>query len=298
MSEPDPKNETQDDGYQIALPEFEGPLDLLLHLVKKHELDILQIPIAFITDQYLKMLDIMRQLNLDVAGEYLLMAATLAHLKSRELVPPDPNELAAVDDEDDEDGLDPRQELIRRLLEYQKYKEAAHQLGERPVVGRNVWPRGASAEDVAGVHVLPGGAPLAEVPVFRLIESLERVLSRAKISLAHDVVVDRMSITDKINELVDRLTSEGTFSFESCFAFVEGRTAVSYEQVKYEVVVTFLAILEMTRLKLVRLTQADPDGQIYVSQSSSHGDGHGPGELGDLKERAAEVLKKTDEEYK
>src|SRR5262249_43828142 len=100
-------------GYQIELPEFEGPLDLLLHLVKKHELNILDIPIAFITDQYLKMLDLMRQLNLDVAGEYLLMAATLAHLKSRELVPPDP--LEQVEEAgDDEDELDPRQELIRR----------------------------------------------------------------------------------------------------------------------------------------------------------------------------------------
>src|SRR5439155_2583347 len=115
-------------GYQIELPEFEGPLDLLLHLVKKHELSILDIPIAFITDQYLKMLDLMRQLNLDVAGEYLLMAATLAHLKSRELVPPDPSEIAEAADEDEDEGLDPRQELIRRLLEYQKYKEAAGQL--------------------------------------------------------------------------------------------------------------------------------------------------------------------------
>jgi segregation and condensation protein A len=268
--------------YQIELPEFEGPLDLLLHLVKKHELSILDIPIAFITDQYLKMLDLMRQLNLDVAGEYLLMAATLAHLKSRELVPPDPTEQAEAEAEDD-DGLDPRQELIRRLLEYQKYKEAAQQLGDRPVVGRNVWSRGSSAEDAAGVHVLPGGAPLAEVPVFKLIESLERVLSRAKVAFTHDVVVDRMSITDKINELVDRLDREGTFTFESCFAFVEGGMPI--DNMKYQVVVTFLAILEMTRLKLVRLTQAEA-GEIYISQSGE-----------DVKQRAAEVVAKT-EDYK
>jgi segregation and condensation protein A len=271
-----------EEAYQIALPEFEGPLDLLLHLVKKHELNILEIPIAFITDQYLKTLDLMREANLDVAGEYLLMAATLAHLKSRELVPPDP--LAEGETEaDEEDGLDPRQELIRRLLEYQKYKDAASKLGDRPVVGRNVWPRGASAEEVAGIHVLPGGAPLAEVPVFKLIESLERVLSRAKVAFTHDVVVDRMSITDKINELVDRLDKEGTFTFESCFAFVESGAA-SYDNLKYQVVVTFLAILEMTRLKLVRITQADADGGIYISRAAA-----------DLKERAAEA--KT-EEYK
>jgi len=270
--------------YKVELPDFEGPLDLLLHLVKKHELSIVDIPIAFITDQYLKMLDVMRQLNLDVAGEYLLMAATLAHLKSRELVPPDPSEQLEADNAEDEEGLDPRQELIRRLLEYQKYKEAAQQLGDRPVVGRNVWPRGTSAEDAAGVHVLPGGAPLAEVPVFKLIESLERVLSRAKVNFTHDVVVDRMSITDKINELVDRLDQEGTFTFESCFAFVEG--GLDYAQVKYQVVVTFLAILEMTRLKLVRITQADGAHEIYISQAAA-----------DVKQRAAEVVTKT-EEYK
>lgn len=252
--------------YQVALPEFEGPLDLLLHLVKKHELDILEIPIAFITDQYLRMLDLMRSLNLDVAGEYLLMAATLAHLKSRELVPPDPAAAAAeAAAEDEEEGIDPRQELIRRLLEYQKFKDAAGKLGDRPVTGRNVWPRGASAEDVAGLRVLPGGAPLAEVPVFRLIESLERVLSRAKVTFTHDVVTDRISITDRINELADRLEREGAFSFESCFAFVEEGGTLG--TLKGQVVVTFLAILEMTRLKMVRLTQTDVESPIYITRA-------------------------------
>ena len=271
--------------YKVELPEFEGPLDLLLHLVKKHELDILDIPIAFITDRYLQMLDVMRSLNLDVAGEYLLMAATLAHLKSRELVPPDPAEEAALADEDDEEGLDPRQELIRRLLEYQKFKDAGNQLAGRPVTGRNVWPRGASAEDVAGLHALPGGAPLAEVPVFRLIESLERVLSRAKVTFTHDVVTDRISITDRINELVDRLESEGSFSFESCFAFVED-AAQTQLAVKGQVVVTFLAILEMTRLKMVRLTQADVGSPIYITKAGA-----------DLKVQA-EALRERPEEYK
>jgi segregation and condensation protein A len=274
--------------YKVELPDFEGPLDLLLHLVKKHELDILNIPIAFITDRYLQMLDVMRSLNLDVAGEYLLMAATLAHLKSRELVPPDPAEEAALAAEgEDEDDIDPRQELIRRLLEYQKFKDAGDKLAGRPVTGRNVWPRGSSAEDVAGLHALPGGAPLAEVPVFRLIESLERVLSRAKVTFTHDVVTDRVSITDKINELVDRLEREGSFSFESCFAFVEQpavqQTATA---VKGQVVVTFLAILEMTRLKMVRLTQADVESPIYITKAGA-----------DLKVQA-EALRDRPEEYK
>jgi segregation and condensation protein A len=268
---------SSEEEYQVALPDFEGPLDLLLHLVKKHELSIIDIPIAFITDQYLKMLDLMRALNLDVAGEYLLMAATLAHLKSRELVPPDPNEAAAPsDDGDGEEGADPRQELIRRLLEYQKYREAASQLGDRPVTGRNVWPRGASAEEVAGLHVLGAGAPLAEVPVFRLIESLERVLSRAKVSFTHDVVVDRISISDRIHQLSERLEREGTFTFESCFD-LDG------DNVKGQVVVTLLAILEMTRLKMIKLMQADARGSIYISRAAA-----------DL---AVQNLR-TDEEYK
>jgi segregation and condensation protein A len=271
--------------YKVELPDFEGPLDLLLHLVKKHELDILDIPIAFITDRYLQMLEVMRSLDLDVAGEYLLMAATLAHLKSRELVPPDPAEEAALADEEDEDGLDPRQELIRRLLEYQKFKDAGNQLAGRPVTGRNVWPRGASAEDVAGLHALPGGAPLAEVPVFRLIESLERVLSRAKVTFTHDVVTDRISITDRINELVDRLEREGSFSFESCFAFVEDPMQTQLA-VKGQVVVTFLAILEMTRIRMVRLTQADVESPIYITKAGA-----------DLKVQA-ETLRERPEEYK
>jgi segregation and condensation protein A len=271
--------------YKVELPEFEGPLDLLLHLVKKHELDILDIPIAFITDRYLQMLDVMRSLNLDVAGEYLLMAATLAHLKSRELVPPDPAEEAALAAEDDAEEIDPRQELIRRLLEYQKFKDAGDKLAGRPVTGRNVWPRGASAEDVAGLHALPGGAPLAEVPVFRLIESLERVLSRAKVTFTHDVITDRISITDKINELADRLEREGSFSFESCFAFVEAPMQTA-GAVKGQVVVTFLAILEMTRLKMVRLTQADVESPIYITKAGA-----------DLKVQA-EALRDRPEEYK
>lgn len=264
-------SEAGDLDYKVELPDFEGPLDLLLHLVKKHELSILDIPIAFITDQYLKMLALMRAMNLEVAGEYLLMAATLAHLKSRELVPPDPHEKPEVQEGEDGEAAvleDPRQELIRRLLEYQKYKEAAQKLGDRPVTGRNVWPRGAPAEDVAGMHALPGGAPLAEVPVIQLIECLERVLKRAKVSFTHDVVVDRVSITDKINELVDRLEREGSFTFESCFSFLQGAEPLNAATAKHQVVVTFLAVLEMTRLKMVRLTQPEERGTIYISRSA------------------------------
>lgn len=163
-------------GYQVALDVFEGPLDLLLHLVKQHELSILEIPISFVTSKYLEYLDAMAALDIDVAAEYLLMAATLCHIKSRELLPsPEPE----VDDPeqaaDDDSGVDPRADLIRRLLEYQKYKEAAARLGERPVVGRNVWGRGAPTEDAVGDLVdVSRERPLAQVPVLKLIEAFER----------------------------------------------------------------------------------------------------------------------------
>jgi segregation and condensation protein A len=236
--------------YTVELPVFEGPLDLLLHLVKKHELNVLDIPISFITEKYLEYLDLMRGLNLDVAGEYLYMAATLAHLKSRELLPAPEVEPG---EEGEEEG-DPRQELIRRLLEYQKYKDAAESLSGRPVVGRNVWTRGQAIDASAR-----GPAPLAEVPVYKLVEALSGVLARAKFKLTHDVIVDRVSIADRIGQLADRLAVARSMSFTACFEALLGGE-LGEGQARYEVVVTFLAILEMTRLRMVRLRQgAQPE---------------------------------------
>jgi len=249
----------------VAITDFEGPLDLLLHLVQQHELSILDIPIAFITDRYLAYLARMQQLNLDVAGEYLVMAATLAWLKSRELLPPSAEQQAqSLDDEDD--GVDPREELIRRLLEYQKYKEVAARLGDRPVVGRNVWLRGSSATVAAGLTPESSSqAPLEEVPVFKLIEAFEKVLSRSRVKLTHDVVVDRISISDRINQLVDRLGREGSFTFGSCFDDLDWGGG----NLRQQLVVTFLSILEMTRLKLIRIHQPAHSGEIYVSRAEA-----------------------------
>jgi segregation and condensation protein A len=255
------------DPVQVQLEIFEGPLDLLLHLVKKHELNILDIPIAFVTEKYLETISLMQTLNLDVAGEYLLMAATLAYIKSRELVPsPDPLPGEAGEDGEEEEG-DPRQELIRRLLEYQKYKEAARELGERPVVGRNVWTRKAPAQP----EVPAADAPLAAIPVHKLIEAFEGVLKRARIKLSHDVVIDRISITDKINQLVDRLQKEQEIPFEACFGLPAQDTqqsdlAASVD--RFEVVITFLAILEMTRLHLLELKQHEDRGTILLCRPS------------------------------
>jgi segregation and condensation protein A len=279
--------------YKVELDVFEGPLDLLLHLVKKHELDILDIPIGFVTDRYLEYLDAMQGLDLDVAGEYLVMAATLCHLKSRELLPgggdddDEPEEGAGEGDEGED--VDPRADLIRRLLEYQKYKEAAGHLGDRPVVGRNVWGRGAGTEDAVAENVdADAVAPLAPFPVHKLIEAFDRILRRAKLKVTHDVLIDRLSVSQKIAELTDRLEAEGQFTFSSMFSFVrEGREA-SIEEVRHEAVVTFLALLEMAKLRLIAIRQAPVgeggDEEIYVARAAD-----------DLRAKVASAVAGSDE---
>src|SRR5688572_24182451 len=256
-------------GYQVELDVFEGPLDLLLHLVKKHELSILDIPIAFVTEKYLEYLDAMAGLDIDVAGEYLLMAATLCHIKSRELLPsPEPLEedLEAGAEGEDVD-VDPRADLIRRLLEYQKYKEAAEQLGQRPVVGRNVWGRGSATEDAVSEGVDADAiAPLAPFPVHKLIEAFDRVMRQAKVKVAHNVLIDRLSVSQKIGELTDRLEKEGRFAFSSMFSFLRDGVARTVDEIKHEAVVTFLALLEMAKLRLVGLSQHE-DEEIFIQRA-------------------------------
>jgi segregation and condensation protein A len=234
--------------WSLHLPQFEGPLDLLLHLCQKHELNILDIPIAFVTEKYLEHLAVMQLMHLDVAAEYLLLAATLAHIKSKELLPSPP---PGQDDDPLEDEIDPRQALIRRLLEYQKYKAAGEQLALRGVTGRDVFLRGVAIESS-----LAGGLPpLAEVPLFALVDAFQRVLDRNKIRLSHDVEADRISLSDRIGELSGLLASRGRIVFDELF---EGAST------KFDLVITFLALLEMTRLKMTRLSQSEPLGPLCV----------------------------------
>jgi segregation and condensation protein A len=257
-------------GYQVALDVFEGPLDLLLHLVKKHELSILDIPIAFVTEKYLEYLDAMAALDIDVAGEYLLMAATLCHIKSRELLPT-PEALEEEDGETGEGGdveVDPRADLIRRLLEYQKYKEAAQTLGQQPVVGRNVWSRGTPVEDAVGDGVDPDAiAPLAPFPVHKLIEAFDRVMQQAKLKVSHDVLIDRLSVSQKISELTDRLETEGRFTFSSMFSFLRDGVPRVAAEIRHEAVVTFLALLEMAKLRLIALFQPLGGDEIIIERA-------------------------------
>ncbi|NMB75791.1 MAG: segregation/condensation protein A [Myxococcales bacterium] len=233
--------------YRVELPVFEGPLDLLLHLIRKHEIDIFDIPIALITDKYLQYLDWMRVLNIDIAAEFLVMAATLAHIKSRMLLPPDESAPA----EEGEEEADPRQDLVRRLLQYQRFKEAAESLRDRALLDRDVFGRGPMAAPAAEET----SSPFAEVSVFRLIEALDRVLKRASLHLTQQIIVERISVADRIQELADRLLQRQEMTFEELFDDAPDRPAV---------VVTFVALLEMARLRMIRLHQAEDSDVIYV----------------------------------
>ncbi len=257
-----------DAGYQVELDVFEGPLDLLLHLVKKHELSILDIPISFVTTKYLEYLDAMAGLDIDVAGEYLLMAATLCHIKSRELLPSnEPLEDEGEVAEGEEVEVDPRADLIKRLLEYQKYKEAADKLGQRPVVGRNVWGRGTATEDAVSDGIDADAiAPLANFPVHKLIEAFDRVMRSAKLKVAHNVTIERLSLSQKISELTDRLEVEGRFSFTSMFSFVRDGIPRAADEIRHEAVVTFLALLEMAKLRLIAIAQHE-DEEIFIERA-------------------------------
>jgi segregation and condensation protein A len=234
-------------GYRVSLPMFEGPLDLLLHLVQKHELDILNIPIAFITERYVEYIQLLDDLNIDLASEYLVMAATLVHIKSRMLLPNAPEDESG--DGTEEDELDPRAELVRRLLEYQKYKLAAEQLGERAILGRDVFPRGSS-DEMAG-----GEAPLEAIASFKLLDAFQAVLERTQKTREHQIDFERFSLSDKIGELSELLRRRRRLVFHEIFRERATRA---------ELIITFLALLEMTRLRLTRLRQEGPLEPIYI----------------------------------
>ena len=233
------------EAYPVRLEPFEGPLDLLLHLIRKNEVSIYDISIVLITEQYLHYLELMQELNLDVAGEFLLMAATLIHIKSRMLVPrPDPT---AGDSEED-----PRELLIQRLLEHQKFKAAAELLHEREVLRSAQWlrPDGRVAE-LAGEPL----EPELEVDLFSLLRAFQAVVQRAsarpQILLPHE----QISMETRIEQMLSRLSETEACGFEDLFGDVSSRT---------DFIVTFLALLEMLRLKLVRVFQAASFGPIRV----------------------------------
>ena len=231
--------------YPVRLQNFEGPLDLLLHLIKKHEVSIYDIPIALVTQQYLDYLDVMQELNLEVAGEFLVMAATLIHIKSRMLLPrPDPSQEDA--------GEDPREALVRRLLEHQKFKAAAELLHEKEIQRSAQWgrPDGRVADVV-------GEAPEVEIEVdlFSLMAAFRQVIERARQRPVVVLPPEQISIETRIEQLLARLSETDACGFEELFADVQTRPGM---------IVTFLALLEMIRLKLVRVFQQGSFGPIRV----------------------------------
>ena len=233
-------------GYPVKLANFEGPLDLLLYLIKRNEVDVYDIPIALITAQYLDYLDLMQELDLDVAGEFLVMASTLIHIKSRMLVP---RIETATDAEDDED---PREVLMRRLLEHQKFKAAAELLHEREIVRSAQWTRPDSrVEDIAGE---PFEREL-EVDLFSLLQAFQSVIARSRERPPVMLPAEVVPIETRIEQLMERLSETQACAFRDLFDDAASRR---------DLITTFLAVLEMIRLKLIRVFQGDTFGPIRV----------------------------------
>ena len=231
--------------YDIKIDNFEGPLDLLLHLIRKNEMDLYDIPIAEITGQYLATIDAMQSLNLDIAGEFLLMAATLVHLKSRLLLPQSEDEV----NEDEEE--DPRSELVRRLLEYQKYKEAATELDSRQLLGRDVFARQFPSPELAEQEE----DGFQAIGLYDLVEALRGLICNVPEASYHEVTFEQLSVTERINHILSQLAGKDNLPFGDLFAPSPSR---------HEVVVSFLAMLELVKLRMVRLLQNTRFGTIWL----------------------------------
>jgi len=231
--------------YEVKLDIFEGPLDLLLYLIRKNEIDIYNIPMALITEQYLEHLEMMKALNLDLAGEYLVLAATLIHIKSRMLLPVEEGPAGP------EEEQDPRAELVRQLLEYQAFKEAALSLDRRRMLDRDVFKRVVPVDEVPDE---PEEA-MMEVSLFELIEAFKQVVGRLDKEDLLEIDTERISLSDRINEILEELEREKSLSFTDLLK--AGRTRKS-------IIYTLLAILELMKMRVVRAFQSDPFGPIRI----------------------------------
>ena len=265
MSEPHSDFESAPDAFPVKLSNFEGPLDLLLHLIRKHELDIHDIPIALITAQYLQAIAFMQELDLDVAGEFLVMAATLIHIKSKMLLPRPETAAGAEGDVED-----PRDALMRRLLEHQKFKAAAGLLHEREQLRAAQWlrPDGRVAE-LAGDEY----EPELEVDLFSLMNAFQAVVQRLKHRPMVPLPPEEIPVELRIEQLLARLSETEAIGFDELFSDVDQRSGL---------IVTFLALLEMIRLKLVRVFQSGSFGPIRVYKRARPADAPHP--IGDPEE--------------
>ena len=237
------------DALEVILESFEGPLDLLLYLIKRQNLDILDIPIAAITHQYMKYIDLMENLRLELAAEYLVMAAMLAEIKSRMLLP------RPADAEGEED--DPRAELVRRLQEYERYKQAAEDLDGLPQLGRDVFPTSAQVPERQQTK------QHADVDLQELLLAFRDVMKRAEMFTHHHIQMEPLSVRERMSNVLSMMSEDRFVEFHTLFTVEEGRMGV---------VVTLLAILELIKGALIDLIQAEPFGQIYVKAAGGHAD--------------------------
>ena len=238
--------------YKVKLEIFEGPLDLLLYLIKRDEIDIYDISLERITKQYLEYLQAFKELNIDVAGEFVVMAANLIYWKSRSLLPVDQQP-----PEEDVEEDDPRWELIRQLIEYKKFKEAAEQLQVRQLEQEKIFSRAGSAP------ALLASAPLrlGEVGIFQLINAFQAVLKRVEArENLQEIFGENFTVSDKIDQILQSVANKTSVRFSSLFAAAASRV---------EIVVTFLALLELIRLKQVRALQSNPFDEIEIAPASS-----------------------------
>jgi len=231
--------------YKVRLEIFEGPLDLLLYLIKKEELDIYDIPIAKITDQYLEYLEIMKMLDLDIAGEFIVMAATLMQIKSKMLLPPE--EVTQQETEEE----DPRAELVQKLLEYKKFKEVADKLAEKEADANRFYSRQSSEKPVFETE----DSPFFEASIFDLLTAFSKILKEIPKETFHRIVKDQFTVGEKIHDIFHLLIKEPKIYFSRLFK--EARS-------KIEIIVTFLALLELIRLKEIVVVQHGHFGEIEI----------------------------------
>ncbi len=247
--------------YNVKLDIFEGPLALLLYLIKKNRVDIYDIPISTITEQYLEYIEVMRSMNLDVAGEFLLMASTLLHIKSKLLLPPQ-------DSEEEPEEEDPREELVRKLIEYQRFKLAAEELIKRRLLGRDVFKR-RNTSFLDGLKEEDQIIEIEDLSIMELISAFKEILKRLpEDTQGLEFTVDRFRVTDRINSILEVLSEEKSVRFDELFIPTAPRG---------EIIVTFLAILELARLKMIRINQTT-DGiiRLYRADREENRDGEEP----------------------
>jgi segregation and condensation protein A len=231
---------------QVFLEAFEGPLDMLLYLIKRQNLDVLDIPILEVTRQYVQYIELMNELQLELAGEYLLMAAMLAEIKSRMLLPRSSSE------EMDED--DPRAELVRRLQEYERYKQAAEQINALPRLERDITVASAEIPERKVVEILP------DVTLKEMLICFRDVMARAEMFQSHSIQREALSVRERMSDVLSRLSPTGFLRFTELFKPEEGRTGVT---------VTFLAILELIKESLIEVVQSAPYAPIHIKPSSA-----------------------------